>query len=46
LAAWLWRTRLKEPDKYRAMLFGSAYTKAMAQDSDKAGVTLTLQLRK
>ncbi len=26
-----WRRRLKEPEKYRAMLFGAAYAKAMAE---------------
>ena len=31
-----WRRRLKEPEKYRAMLFGAAYHKAMA-DAYPAG---------
>ncbi len=26
-----WRRRLKEPEKYRAMLFGAAYGKTMAE---------------
>ena len=26
-----WRRRLKEPEKYRKMLYGAAYTKAMAE---------------
>lgn len=32
-----WRRRLAEPEKYRAMLFGSAYAKAMAEtDGNRA----------
>ena len=35
-----WRRRLKDPEKYRAFLFGVAYQKAMAMEvrlSDKVG---------
>ena len=31
-----WRRRLKEPEKYRAMLFGAAYQKAMAGNDTTA----------
>ncbi len=31
-----WRRRLKEPEKYRAMLFGAAYHKAMAEPNTTA----------
>jgi hypothetical protein len=36
-----WRNRLKEPEKYRAMLFGSAYHKAMAEVSDTTATKWT-----
>lgn len=31
-----WRRRLREPEKYRAMLFGAAYAKAMAETNTTA----------
>jgi len=36
-----WRRRLKEPDKYRAMLYGTAYQKAMAEKVDTTATKWT-----
>ena len=33
-----WRRRLKEPEKYRAMLHGAAYAKAMAEASNTTAI--------
>lgn len=36
-----WRKRLKEPDKYREMLYGAAYYKAMAEVNDTTATKWT-----
>ena len=36
-----WRARLKEPDKYREMLYGAAYKKALAETTDQRGASGT-----
>ncbi len=36
-----WRRRLKEPEKYRDMLFGAAYAKAMAETSNTTATKWT-----
>ena len=36
-----WRARLKEPGKYREMLYGAAYKKALAETTDQRGASGT-----
>lgn len=36
-----WRNRLKDPEKYRAMLFGAAYAKAMVEVNDTTAAKWT-----
>lgn len=36
-----WRNRLKDPEKYRALLFGVAYNKAMAETSNTTATKWT-----
>lgn len=36
-----WRNRLKDPEKYRAMLYGSAYFKAMAETNNTTATKWT-----
>ena len=36
-----WRRRLKDPEKYKAMLYGASYRKAMAETMDQRGASGT-----